>query len=181
MAVIKGKTQIPTFILGITSLYPHLRSNLLFALAFFSTRILFHLVLIVSFLLPESRMQTVGGSYVPAAVLAMIFPLHAMWFSGCIKGFYKRAHKKVEIIPSVIALDMYSDDVSTGVPSTPKDSRQTHTAIIPIARRRQSYGNEAREREDGTGLVLVGGYVSLPGRETVFDFVGLGRGSKQDQ
>ncbi|KAJ7670062.1 hypothetical protein DFH06DRAFT_1372759, partial [Mycena polygramma] len=39
--------ELPTFLLGLSTLLPRLRSNVLFALAFFATRIVFHVVLLV--------------------------------------------------------------------------------------------------------------------------------------
>lgn len=86
-----GSMEIPTSIFAIATFYPHLRSDILFAVAFFVTRILFHVVLIVSYISQENRVQAAGGSFTPAIVLSMVFPLHMLWFVGCIKGFIRRA------------------------------------------------------------------------------------------
>ncbi|KAJ7778931.1 hypothetical protein B0H16DRAFT_1838010 [Mycena metata] len=60
-----------------------LRSNTLFAVTFLATRILLHLVLLVSYArTPATR--------VPAGMLALVFPLHAMWFAGCVRRFVRR-------------------------------------------------------------------------------------------
>ncbi|KAF8980585.1 hypothetical protein BDQ17DRAFT_1195688, partial [Cyathus striatus] len=80
--------EIPTFILGISILHPNLRNNILFATAFFAIRIMFHLVLTFSYFQRGNREAV--GSYVPAAVLACIFPIHAWWFYNCILGFLRR-------------------------------------------------------------------------------------------
>ncbi|KAF8224851.1 hypothetical protein L208DRAFT_1409445 [Tricholoma matsutake] len=89
-----GLMKIPSLIYATAVFYPHLRSDILFAVAFFATRILFHVVLLVSYISQESRMQAVGGSFAPAITFAMLFPLHVMWFGGCIKGFIRRAAQK---------------------------------------------------------------------------------------
>jgi len=86
-----GSMEIPTLIFAVATFYPHLRSDIMFAISFFMTRILFHIVLLVSLLLEENRMQATGGSFVPAIVFAIIFPLHGLWFVGCVKGFIRRA------------------------------------------------------------------------------------------
>ena len=83
-------TKLPTFILGISFLYPRLRSNIAFAVAFFMTRIAFHVVMFISYLIPYNRASVTGGSYLPSAILAGVFPMHVMWFKGCVQGFIKR-------------------------------------------------------------------------------------------
>ncbi|KAJ6463125.1 hypothetical protein C8R47DRAFT_1225248 [Mycena vitilis] len=127
--------ELPTFLLGLSTLIPRLRSNALFALAFFATRIVFHVVLMVECALapvvsssastpslslstPTSDLatSTFGGAIsiaphlaengvilgtmeawnrylsarLPALLLALVFPLHAMWFRGCVAGFIRR-------------------------------------------------------------------------------------------
>ncbi|KAJ7778952.1 hypothetical protein B0H16DRAFT_1711302 [Mycena metata] len=62
---------------------PPLRSNTLFALTFLLTRILLHLVLLLSY-------AAAPATRVPAAILALVFPLHVMWFAGCVRGFVRR-------------------------------------------------------------------------------------------
>ncbi|KAJ7100911.1 hypothetical protein B0H15DRAFT_995610 [Mycena belliarum] len=101
--------ELPTLLLGLGTLLPRARSNTLFAATFFATRIVLHLVLVLAYALPTGQpvpsssassatsagaSTSVGaltGSPVPALVLASVFPLHAMWFAGCIKGFVRRA------------------------------------------------------------------------------------------
>lgn len=81
--------QVPTFVLAVGSLVPHLRSDAFFAVCFFLTRIALHIALSVSLVI--QRHEVTNGSFGPAIITACIFPLHAYWFSGCLKGFYKRA------------------------------------------------------------------------------------------
>jgi hypothetical protein len=76
------------------TLHPDFRSNIVFAVAFFLTRILFHIILGISYFLHDNRTQTTGGSYLPSILLATIFPVHAMWFYGCIMGFFRRASQR---------------------------------------------------------------------------------------
>ncbi|KAF9030745.1 hypothetical protein BDZ89DRAFT_985288, partial [Hymenopellis radicata] len=83
--------ELPTFILGISSLYPRLRSNILFAASFFTTRLLYHAFLCLSFYAPDNRRIIAGGSYVPAVIFTLAFPMHVMWFVGCVNGFIRRA------------------------------------------------------------------------------------------
>ncbi|KAJ6493277.1 hypothetical protein C8R45DRAFT_184992 [Mycena sanguinolenta] len=77
--------ELPTFTLGLTTLVPRWRSNVLFAVTFGATRIAFRLVLLYA-------LAMVRELPTPATILALVFPLHAMWFRGCIAGFVRR-HK----------------------------------------------------------------------------------------
>ncbi|KAF7303904.1 hypothetical protein MIND_00620700 [Mycena indigotica] len=83
--------ELPTFLFGIGTLFPRLRSDSLFAATFFATRICLHMVLIVTYYLPTHRPQ---DSFVPALILTSVFPLHAMWFLGCIKGCIRRSKER---------------------------------------------------------------------------------------
>ncbi|KAG1856372.1 hypothetical protein DFJ58DRAFT_784822 [Suillus subalutaceus] len=62
--------EVPTFVLAIASLNPRFRSDVIFAL---------------------SRHSVTNDSFGPGVIMACIFPLHAFWFYGCLKGFVKRA------------------------------------------------------------------------------------------
>ncbi|KAG5717415.1 hypothetical protein E4T56_gene7691 [Termitomyces sp. T112] len=64
--------EIPTFVLGISTLFPQLRCDSLFAVCFFMTRILLHIVL-------------------------GILPLHLLWFMKCIKRFICRARRTIPV------------------------------------------------------------------------------------
>ncbi|THV00027.1 hypothetical protein K435DRAFT_751485, partial [Dendrothele bispora CBS 962.96] len=94
--------EFPTFILGLSILVPRTRSNIFFAISFFLTRISLHIVLALSYYMPHNRPippttgdiqapTAVVGSLAPALILTAVFPLHASWFYGCIKGFVRRA------------------------------------------------------------------------------------------
>ncbi|KAL0565082.1 hypothetical protein V5O48_016953 [Marasmius crinis-equi] len=85
--------EFPTFILGLSILVPRTRSNVLFALAFFLTRILFHVVLAISYALPDVRQHATRGSFAITGILLSVLPLHVSWFVGCLKGFVRRAKK----------------------------------------------------------------------------------------
>lgn len=81
--------EVPTFVLAIASLNPRFRSDVVFALSFFATRIVLHLFLCASMVV--SRHTVTNDSYGPGVIMACVFPLHAFWFYGCLKGFVKRA------------------------------------------------------------------------------------------
>ncbi|KAG1726684.1 hypothetical protein EDB19DRAFT_1751940 [Suillus lakei] len=81
--------EVPTFVLAIASLNPRFRSDVVFALSFFVTRIVLHLFLCASMVV--SRHTVTNDSYGPGVIMACVFPLHAFWFYGCLKGFVKRA------------------------------------------------------------------------------------------
>ncbi|KAJ4469892.1 hypothetical protein J3R30DRAFT_1522572 [Lentinula aciculospora] len=112
--------EFPTFVLGLATLFPRLRSNLFFAVSFFLTRIVFHIIICIAYFLPNNRpfvpstLVTFSaatsssvtssssitaavaptGSVAPAILLMCVFPLHASWFLGCLRGFKKRAQLK---------------------------------------------------------------------------------------
>ncbi|KAJ7461240.1 hypothetical protein FB451DRAFT_491116 [Mycena latifolia] len=132
--------ELPTLLLGLSTLFPRTRSNALFALTFFATRIVLHLVLLFSYGVTRpgvgsspsmynstaasatsasaggggggaggvqggvGGVQVGAGSYVPAAILTLVFPLHAMWFVGCVKGFVKRAKARAAAAPTSAAV-----------------------------------------------------------------------------
>ncbi|KAJ3929196.1 MAG: hypothetical protein NXY57DRAFT_439722 [Lentinula lateritia] len=107
--------EFPTFVLGLATLFPRLRSNVFFAVSFFLTRIFFHIVLCITYILPNNRPLALStltatsipnftassssitsapapiGSIAPAVLFICVFPMHASWFLGCLKGFRKRA------------------------------------------------------------------------------------------
>ncbi|KAJ3732748.1 hypothetical protein DFJ43DRAFT_294076 [Lentinula guzmanii] len=132
--------EFPTFVLGIATLFPKLRSNVFFAVSFFLTRILFHVVICIAYFLPNNRplapsaatavstftsssfsMTAVAapiGSIAPAVLLTCVFPMHASWFLGCLKGFKKRAKLRREAekasrsAVSIVSLDIFSASVT---------------------------------------------------------------------
>jgi hypothetical protein len=188
---------------------------MVFAVAFFLTRILFHIILGVSYFLHDNRTQILGGSFVPSILLAMIFPLHAMWFYGCIQGFIRRAasgHTPVSTIPDTPSVDQkvnppppesQSKRTRRSRPSSkPVDNqynvRLANTTPSPAfsdydsklerskLRSRRFYSRSLSlssndSRSSVTGRLRTKLYASLPNREVVFDYVGLGRGSVQEQ
>ncbi|KIK63437.1 hypothetical protein GYMLUDRAFT_241915 [Collybiopsis luxurians FD-317 M1] len=155
--------EFPTFILGIATLFPQLRSNVLFAASFFLTRILFHIVIAFTYYLPKNRPLSPSdvstfevlssssysppgalpaGSMAPAVILTCVFPMHATWFLGCINGFKKRAKLRREaeakaresLIP-IISLEIYSAPSKAGLSTTPKSSTSSSTpASAPLIR-----------------------------------------------
>jgi hypothetical protein len=77
--------QLPTFILSLSMISARLRSDLVFVVVFFLTRIIFHTVLIVAYALPSGvRNGTLSGqsAYLPAVFLSCAMPLH-LWFVLC--------------------------------------------------------------------------------------------------
>ncbi|KDQ51847.1 hypothetical protein JAAARDRAFT_198723 [Jaapia argillacea MUCL 33604] len=106
--------ELPTFVLALGSLYPVLRNNILFGVTFFMTRIFLHLILIISYALPKNRHAT-GGSVVPAVILTMVFPMHALWFKGCVNGFIKRhkMRKEKAAVARIVELAIVADSSST--------------------------------------------------------------------
>ncbi|KAJ7220848.1 hypothetical protein GGX14DRAFT_676218, partial [Mycena pura] len=78
--------ELPTFLLGLGTVVPRLRSDRLFAIVFFLTRIVFHILLIGAY-----ARAAPGGSHVPSALLLTAFPLHALWFANFVRGYLRRA------------------------------------------------------------------------------------------
>ncbi|KAJ3810558.1 hypothetical protein F5876DRAFT_41575, partial [Lentinula aff. lateritia] len=127
--------EFPTFVLGLATLFPRLRSNVFFAVSFFLTRIFFHIVLCITYILPNNRPLALStltatsipnftassssitsapapiGSIAPAVLFICVFPMHASWFLGCLKGFRKRAKLRrvieVKSTASVISSEIY--------------------------------------------------------------------------
>ena len=195
------------------TLHPDFRSNTAFAVVFFLTRILFHIILCISYFLHDNRTQVTGGSYLPSLLLAIIFPVHAMWFYGCLQGFYRRASERqttpisttideVGILPvdrkvspppetqSKCAAPSHpsskvvgSTDTTPSPTFTTQDSKLEHSKL----RSRRFYSRSVNlsstndSRSSVTGKLRTRLYASLPNREVVFDYVGLGRGSVQEQ
>jgi len=100
--------QLPNFLLAISSLYSRLRSNIASAVVFFVTRILLHVIWCISYCIPTNRIHTTGGSILPSVMLASVFPLHALWFRGCVKGFIKRHKEDRAPVAKVITADAVS-------------------------------------------------------------------------
>ncbi|KAG9309702.1 hypothetical protein JVU11DRAFT_10378 [Chiua virens] len=173
--------EIPTFILAVGSFAPRYRSDVVFAASFFSTRIALHIFFCISLII--QRHQVTGGSFGPAIITACIFPLHAYWFSGCLKGFMKRANT-AEKAASTTKLPV--DTSSSERPITPTISVPVslHASRTSLARRRTALRMAVRARWDQLKLWKASGRFSemqrrvraaLPGRESVYQYVGLER------
>jgi len=203
--------EVPTFFLGFMTLHPALRSNIAFGVAFFLTRILFHVVIGVSYFLHDNRTQTIGGSYMPSVLLAIIFPLHAMWFYGCIMGFVRRGSTRDTPVSTKADVPPVDRKVSPSPEPQNKrtrrsrpsgrvvdDARPTDTTPSPTfsnydlklepskLHSRRFYSRSLSlssndSRSSVTGTLRTKLYASLPNREVVFDYVGLGRGSVHEQ
>jgi len=157
--------ELPTFLLAISCLYPRLRSNVAFAVTFFLTRILLHLIWCISYLIPSNRTHTTGGSILPSVMLAGVFPLHAIWFKGCVKGFIKRRKENRALAPQAITVDAVALAHAT-IPSSTSDSY--------ISFRSASHNHPARKDYSLSTLHHIG-YRLWPARKAVDSFVGLGR------
>ncbi|EGN94541.1 hypothetical protein SERLA73DRAFT_77914 [Serpula lacrymans var. lacrymans S7.3] len=171
--------ELPTFVLAIASLHSRFRSDILFAGCFLFTRIIFHIALCISYFVPANREVITNGSFMPSILLTLIFPLHAFWFYGCLKGFVKRA--TVKHVPRVVRSQITSDANTPGTASvSPHPSRlwvlPRRRGVLRHALRnlrwehfelRRAAGrlNEARRRIHAT----------LPATERVYAFVGLQR------
>ncbi|KAG8221385.1 hypothetical protein J3R82DRAFT_1561 [Butyriboletus roseoflavus] len=197
-AVMEVRT-FPTFVLAIGSIIPRLRSDVFFALCFFTTRIALHIALCVS--LAIQRQHVTNGSFGPAVIMACIFPLHAFWFSGCIKGFLKRAETVEKSAPPPTKPPVYTSSSQGTSFSHPfpdciviallierpiTSSISGPTSLYPsrgsLARRRTALRMAMRARWDQLGLWKAGGRLNemqrrvraaLPGRERVYQYVGL--------
>ncbi|KAF8800051.1 hypothetical protein BYT27DRAFT_7227575 [Phlegmacium glaucopus] len=204
--------EVPTFCLGFMTLYPELRSNVLFAVAFFLTRILFHIILGVSYFLPDNRAQVTGGSYIPAILLASVFPLHALWFYGCIKGFFRRASKQDTPVPTVVELHISPEAPKVALQPESRSKRAGRSRVADSRSNTRSNDSAPSQafptydlklersklhsrriysrsmslssndsQSSVTGTIKTKLYASLPNAEVVFDYVGLGRGSAQQE
>ncbi|KAK0199639.1 hypothetical protein DFS33DRAFT_1267464 [Desarmillaria ectypa] len=171
--------EFPTFILGLGSLYPSLRSNIFFALSFFATRIVLHIMLCISYYLPTNRLYATNGSFIPAILLTLVFPLHAMWFHACIRGFVRRgvkARSGVALPPSVEGTTHPSPVITIEHDyhyKHPSDPASLRSQLIPHAIRRPYRRQAVRQYWQ---VRTRGVYELLPERDKVFEYVGLGRG-----
>jgi len=161
--------ELPTFLLAISSLYPRLRSNIAFAVTFFMTRILLHIIWCISYLIPTNRAHTTGGSILPSVMLAAMFPLHALWFRGCVKGFMKRHRDDRASVTQVLAVDTVTATQVIGRDQLCSPSSASYVSFRPAAQShpvQKDYRPRAPQRTS---------YRLWPAREAVYDFVGLSR------
>ncbi|KAK7000580.1 hypothetical protein R3P38DRAFT_3218740 [Favolaschia claudopus] len=132
--------ELPTFLLGLSTLLPALRSNALFALTFFATRICFHVVLMTACAMTNT-LRT------PACILLSVFPLHVMWFKGCVAGFIRRykvgklaakAAEGVVVVPSSSS----SPTISTAASTTSNVHPLTHYSSSSVVSATTTHGVE---------------------------------------
>lgn len=162
-------------------------------------RIVLHVILGVSYFSRENRIHATGGSLIPAALLAVIFPLHVSWFVGCVKGFIRRAAQKqttqpIPIIvpdprtttgPEAIALTIHNTELSRlAYLSRRVPSRLRNSLSLKLVHRRQSFERIFRSFRPASRfarqwVVSSDIFAFLPTREAVFYYVGLGREGKQ--
>lgn len=163
--------EVPTFIMAIASLNSRFRSDVIFALSFFATRIVLHIFLCASMV--ASRHNVTNDSFGPSIIMAGIFPLHAFWFYGCLKGFVKHA-KSVKPQP-------VKQSVVTASPS-PSGFTSLRARSWTLPRRRGSLRQavrawdrlELRKAAGRFGDVQRRLRASLPAaRERVYAYVGL--------
>ncbi|KAI5989816.1 hypothetical protein F5J12DRAFT_922845 [Pisolithus orientalis] len=187
--------EIPTFVLAVATINPNLRSDVLFATTFFLTRIALHIRLGLSLFLQRARVSE--GSMGPGIIMACIFPLHAFWFSGCVKGFVRRNQqgkkkKKVADGNGAVVTRREHSTVPNGTPVTsPFTSPHTSSFIShssrlsTFSRRRTALRLAMRQRWDQFRLSRTGRRIGemrrrlsdvLPVRELVYDYVGIERG-----
>ncbi|KAF9233629.1 hypothetical protein BU15DRAFT_90269 [Melanogaster broomeanus] len=169
--------EIPTFVLAVASIDTRMRSDALFAVSFFITRIVLHAVIAVS--LVVQRQDVTGGSLGPGVIMACIFPLHAHWFSGSVKSFIKRAKTQRRVSgPKVVNPAPSPDRPGTPTLSSPVSYASSHASRSSILSRRRA---SLRARWDQLGLWKAGGRLNdvqrrvravLPARERVYEYVG---------
>lgn len=169
--------EVPTFILAIASLNSRFRSDIIFALSFFATRIVLHVFLCASMVV--GRHNATNDSYGPGILMACIFPLHAFLFYGCLKGFVKRA-KSAKPQP------VKSGTVTASPSPSPSEFTSIRARSWTLPRRRGSL-RQAVRAWDRLGLRAAAGRfgdvqrrlrASLPvAREQVYAYVGLERPS----
>lgn len=87
--------QLPTFIMGVASLHPPLRSNVAFTSTFFLTRIFFHFGLLIAACTPHGRSTPgIDGSWGPAISVIVTYPMHLWWGYKCVMSIQRRRHKR---------------------------------------------------------------------------------------
>ena len=123
--------KIPTFFLAFKSMHPELRNklNIVFSVTFFITRILLHIILGVSYSLHDNRTRITDGSYMPSLIMAMVFPLHAMWFYESIKGFIRRAARRRTPVSTTVD----TPPVNQKVDALP-ESQQSPVEAVPVVK-----------------------------------------------
>ncbi|KIY47739.1 hypothetical protein FISHEDRAFT_65989 [Fistulina hepatica ATCC 64428] len=191
--------ELPTFLLGLAHLHPQLRANILFAVSFFTTRILFHIIVCVSYLTPclphippLLKLSSVPvdpfAQSIPGFVLAVIFPMHAIWFRGCIRGFVHRHHAR-GAVQVVVTSKPLSKDADSSLRLRIASWARAY-ALRGQGMRRQRLlraWHIHRARETGIHVRrVISAYRAtvwdyIPTRDRLFNFVGLGPPSSPGQ
>ena len=135
-------------------------------------------------------MQATGGSFIPAIVFTMVFPLHALWFIGSIKGFVRKVAQRpsTNSVP-IISRSSRNHNLSGLAQATMAyrvPSRLRNLLKLRPLHRRQSFERALRSfrrksRSAAEWITLSRTIVSsyIPPREAVLDCVGLRRKHKQ--
>lgn len=95
IAVMACVFELPTFVMGIASLHPPLRSNSLFTATFFLTRVFFHFGLLIATCTEHGRSTArIDGSWGPAISVLVTYPMHLWWGYKCILSTRRRMQKR---------------------------------------------------------------------------------------
>lgn len=95
IAVMACVFELPTFVMGIASLHPPLRSNMAFTITFFITRVFFHFGLLIATSSKHGReTKGIDGSWGPAISVLVTYPMHLWWGYKCILSMRRRMHKR---------------------------------------------------------------------------------------
>lgn len=101
--------EIPTCMLAASFLFPKLRNDMLFALLFFATRVVFHISLFVAYVKPRGRTGGVDGSYIPALLLATALLMHLSWFINSVFGILRHRTQARIVNPTKYVTETVSE------------------------------------------------------------------------
>lgn len=95
IAMMASIFELPTFIMGIASIHPPLRSNNAFTSTFLLTRVVLHAALLCAACTPHGRAAPgIDGSWGPCISMAVTLPMHLWWGYKCILSVRRRMHKR---------------------------------------------------------------------------------------
>ena len=92
-------------------LAPSMRSNFWFAVSFFATRIVLHVLLLFEYAQADARNYLLKGSWAPVIILFTAFLLHVSWFYKCLKGNLRRIGKQYKVQTTAIVSSKGGEDV----------------------------------------------------------------------
>lgn len=130
--------ELPTLIMGVASIYPPLRSNMAFSVTFFSTRVFFHLALLVCNMTEHGRNAPgIQGSWGPTISLIATYPMHLWWGYKCVCSIRRRM-KKRKLEASQVAKQRASyasaaGQFFNGLPAPDTSSAVNTPAVTPNA------------------------------------------------